>query len=526
MPLRVRDIDVERKFCQELKMEALQRVIPRETIDAVLTQYDAQAARVRKLSMLVVVWVVLAMHLYPRVSIPALLAKLGHGLRLLWPELTETYPTASALTYRRYQLGAPPLAALFHQICVPLATPDTPGAFRGRFRLMAIDGSVKDLPDTAANVAAFGRHGTDRGAAAFPQLTMVTLTECGTHAVVDAGFWPCHTSERVGALRLLRSVGPGMLLLVDRGLYSFAMLARTRERGAHVLFRVPAGPKFPPVRVLADGSTLVWVEETTPSGKKTGQRLLMRLIEYTLTDPARPGDVERHRLLTSLLNPRRHPAQELAELYHERWETELTIDEQDTHQRLVNQPLRSQKPVGVIQELYGMLLAHYAIRFLMHEAALGAQIAPTRLSFVHALRVVEDALSDFEIPAPELLPWYVARLLQDIAAGRLPARRNRICPRVVKRKMSKWPLKREEHRRVPQPSCSFQEAIVLICPSLAPNSVRVRAGRHEGGPAAGGEPFLRDRRHSTLRRAPPWQSLPPLWPVVAPRPTPPWPCSA
>jgi hypothetical protein len=462
MPLRVRDLDVERKFCQELKLEALQRVIPRETVHAVLSQHHAHAARVRKLTMGVVVWIVLAMHLYPRVAIPDLLAKLGHGLRLLWPELTETYPTASAFTYRRYQLGARPLAALFQRICVPLATPHTPGAFLGRFRLMAIDGSVKDVPDTPANVAAFGRHGTDRGPAAFPQLVVVTLTECGTHAVVDAGFWPCHTSERVGARRLLRSVGPGMLLMVDRGLYSYAMVARTRSRGAHVLFRVPAGPQFPRVRVLADGSTLVWLEETRPNGKKTGKRLLMRLVEYTLRDPGRPGDRERHRVITSLLNPQRWPAGEVACAYHERWETEITIDEQDTHQRLVNQPLRSQKPVGVIQELYGLLLAHYAIRFLMHEAALTAEVAPTRLSFVHALRVVEDAISDFEIPAPELLPLYYARLIRDIAAGRLPARRNRICPRVVKRKMSKWPLKRAEHRHAPQPSGSFRDAVRLI----------------------------------------------------------------
>lgn len=462
MPLRVRDIDVERKFCHELKLEALQGVIPRETIHAVLSEYGAHATRVRKLTMGVVVWVVLAMHLYPRVAIPDLLAKLGRGLRVAWPELSETYPTASALTYRRYQLGARPLAALFHRICVPMATPDTPGAFLGRFRLMAIDGSVKDVPDTPENVAAFGRHSTDRGAAAFPQLVMVTLTECGTHGVVDAGFWPCHTSERVGARRLLRSVGPGMLLMVDRGLYSYAMIARTRERGAHVLFRVPAGPQFRRVRVLADGSTLVWVEETTPNGKKTGQRLLMRLIEYTLADPARPGYVDRHRLLTSLLNPRRFPAREMACVYHERWETEITIDEQDTHQRLVNQPLRSQKPVGVIQELYGLLLAHYAIRCLMHAAAIRAEIAPTRLSFVHALRVIEDAISDFEIPAPEMLPLYFERLMRDIASGRLPARRQRICPRVVKRKMSKWPLKRAEHRHYPQPRGSFRDAVRLI----------------------------------------------------------------
>jgi Insertion element 4 transposase N-terminal/Transposase DDE domain len=462
MPFTVREIDPNGKFCHELRMEALQTVIPQETIERILTEQHAHATRERKLTMTLVIWVVIAMHLYARVAIGGLLAKIGHGLRLIWPGVPAALPVPSALTYRRYQLGARPLVGLFHAICRPLATPGTRGAFLGGLRLMAIDGSIKDLPDTPENDRAFGRHGTDRGPAAFPQLRLVTLTECGTHAVVDAGCWPCHTSERQGASRLLRSLGPGMLLMVDRGLYSAAMVIQTRRRRAHVLFRVPAGVKFRPLHRLADGSTLVWLEETTPRGKKTGKRRRIRLIEYPLTDPARPGHGERHRLLTSLLDPKRFPARELACAYHERWEIEITIDEQDTHQRLLSQPLRSRKSVGVIQEVYGLLLAHYAIRSLMHQAALSADVDPDRLSFVHALRVVEDAISDLEIVAPEQLPWHWVRLIAEIAAGRLPARRPRSNPRVVKRKMSNFPLKRAQHRHPPRLRGPFRDAVALI----------------------------------------------------------------
>lgn len=462
MPFTVREIDAERKFCQELRMEALQSAIPRETIHRVLTDFHAHAARERKLNMVVVVWAIIAMHLYARVAIGDLLEKIGHGLRLIWPTLPEALPVPSALTYRRYQLGARPLVALFHEVCHPIATPATRGAFLGGLRLMAIDGSVKDLPDTPENVAFFGRHSTDRGDAAFPQMVMVTFTECGTHVVVDAGCWPCHTSEHVGARRMVRAVEAGMLVMTDCGLYSFALVAAIREREAHVLCRLASNRQFQHVRALPDGSALVYAEETTPNGKKTGKRLLMRLITYTITDPARSGYQECHRLLTSLLDAVAFPAVELACAYHERWEIEITIDEQDTHQRLVNQPLRSKKPVGVIQEVYGMLLAHYAIRFLMHEAAQSVDVDPDRLSFVHALRVIEDAISDLEIPSPARLPEQWARLIREIAAGQLPPRRNRIYPRVVKRKMSKFPLKRAEHRHPPQPKGAFREAVALI----------------------------------------------------------------
>jgi hypothetical protein len=327
---------------------------------------------------------------------------------------------------------------------------------------MAIDGTVEDAPDTPENAAAFGRHYSHRGAAAFPQVRAVYLAECGTHAIIDAGFWPIHTSERKGAARMLRSVRAGMLLTVDSGLYEYDLLQATIQRKSDVLARLPGHVRAKPVQLLADGSYLARIRPSDYRRRSRGEHLLVRVIEYTFDDPGRPGYGQRHRLVTTLLDAESCPALELICAYHERWEIEVTIDEIDSHQRLLGRPLRSQRPVGVIQELYGLLIAHYAIRCLMHEAAMQAGLDPDRISFVHALRVLQNAIPEFEMTTGEQLVSLYARLLSDMAAEPLPARRNRINPRVVKRKMSDFKLKRPEHYRWPQPRRSFAEAIVVI----------------------------------------------------------------
>jgi hypothetical protein len=369
-------------------------------------------------------------------------------------------PNASAVSYRRDQVGARPVVALFHQVCQPLAEPDTPGAFLFGLRLMAIDGTTEDIPDTPANVAAFGRHESDRGPSAFPQVKGVYLVECGTHAIVDAGFWPVKTSERVGGFRVLRSVTVGMLLMWDRGFHDYDMFVQARQRGAHVLARLPGHVNPTLVRSLGDGSYLAYLQPSDYQRRKKGERLLVRVIEYTLTDPNLPGWGETHRLVTTLLDPEAYPILELICAYHQRWEIEITIDEIDSHQRLLPGPLRSRKPVGVIQELYGLLIAHYIIRTCMYQAAQQAQLDPDRLSFTGAVRVLQKAVPEFQMTAPEQLPVLYQRLLRDIARKRLPPRRLRSNPRVVKRKMSNFKLKRAEHQLWPQPTVrSFRQAI-------------------------------------------------------------------
>ena len=209
------------------------------------------------------------------------------------------------------------------------------------------------------------------------------------------------------------------------------------------------------VRVLPDGSLLAYLLPSEDARRRRGERMLVRVITYTITDPALPGYGEEHRVITTLLNPRLAPAHEVACAYHERWEVEVVIDELDTHQRLVGRTLRSLTPGGVIQELYGVLLAHYAVRVLMHEAALRVDVDVDRLSFVHALEVVRDAVAEFQMVAAEQQDALYERMLADIAAKRLPARRTRSNARVVKRKMSNFKLKRAEHWQPPKPRGTF-----------------------------------------------------------------------
>jgi hypothetical protein len=461
MGYKLREISSESKFSQALTVEVIAHIIPPTTIAGVLEAEKRFTERERKLNLVVTVFLIIMLNIYTTHSIGDVLAKMAQGLRYIWPDPDYVVPKDSAICYRRYQVGARPLVSLFHEVCQPLATPETPGAFLFGLRLMALDGTVEDVADTPVNAAVFGRHQSDRGPSAFPQVKGVYLAECGTHAIVDAGFWPCHTSERVGGFRLLRSLTPGMLVMWDRGFHDYDMFLQATRRGAHVLGRLPAHVKPIPVKTLADGSYLAYLRPSDYQRRKNGEQLLVRVIEYTLTDPNLPGYGQTHRLVTTLLDPELYPILDLICAYHERWEVEIVIDEIDTHQRLLPGPLRSLKPVGVIQELYGLLIAHYIIRTLMFEAAQQIDLDPDQLSFVGAVRILQNAVPEFQMTTPEQLPALYQRLLQDIARKRLPRRRLRSNPRIVKRKMSNFKLKRAEHLTWPQPTTAFRQAIEI-----------------------------------------------------------------
>lgn len=474
MGFKIREIDAECKFSQALTVEALERAVPQHAISQALAHHGLVSERDRKVTLELTLWLVIALHLYPSVSIAGVFRKLARGLRLLWLDPCLPLPTDSALAYRRAQLGAPPVVTLFKQVCQPIATSQTRGAFLFGLRLMAIDGTTEDVPDTPANAAMFGRHPGARGPSALPQLQGVYLVECGTHVVVDAGFWPCRTSERGGGFRLVRSVGRGMLVMWDRGFHDFDMLLAARKRQAHVLSRLPAHVKPQLLRRLPDGSELAYLLPSEDARRRRGERLLVRVISYTITDPALPGFDEQHRVITTLLNPRLASAHEVACAYHERWEVELVIDELDTHQRLVGRTVRSLTPAGVIQELYGVLVAHYAVRVLMHEAALRVDVDPDRLSFVHALEVVRDAVPEFQMVAAEQQQALYERMLADIAAKRLVARRPRWNARVVKRKMSNYKLKRPQHCHPPPLQGTFRDAVQIQPPPVLELPARKR----------------------------------------------------
>lgn len=468
MQLNLRVLDPHAALAPDLLLGAFKRLFTPERLDAALASAGVQTRRTRKLPFEIVLWLCIAMSLEADVALTHLVERLTVGLRFLWPDDTTRnafLPTKSAISQRRYQLRARPLAHLFAAVCQPLATPQTPGAFLGGLRLMAIDGHTEDVPDTPANAACFGRPSTGRGVGAFPQVRVLTLCEVGTHAIVAAGFWPVHTSEHHGARRLLRSVTPGMLVMWDRGLHEYALLEAVQARGAHVLTRLPANIQPELVRRLKDGSRLMKLRHPDPKRQRQGEHQLVRVIEYTFTDPQAPGHGPTYRLVTTLLDPKAFPARTLAGAYHQRWEHELVIDEVDTHQlgqHLLGSPLRSRKPVGVIQELYGVLLAHYAICTLMYEAALREAVAPTQLSFLRSLRIIQDSVWQFQIAAPALWEGLYRRLLDDLVHALLPERQPRAQPRVVKRKMVRFPLKRLEHQHWPQPTRPYWRSLTLI----------------------------------------------------------------
>ena len=445
-------------FSQDATLDALGRHFVPVRIDALLDAWQVREQRLRKLPMRLVVLLCIAMNLFTDESLDGVLGKLLQGARFLRPTEEGLTATASAICQRRQQLGVAPLEGLFHELCQPLASPATPGAFLFDLRLMALDGTLEEVPDSPANAAAFGRHRGGRGESAFPQVRAVYLVECGTHAICDAVFLPYHLSERAGGMTVLRSVHAGMLVLWDRGFYSYGLAHHCRAQGAHFLARLKGNLRLQRGQVLPDGSYLAEVCAHPPGTKPLG----VRILDYTLDDPARPGHGERHRLMTSLVDAAQYPAHTLIEAYHEREEIELTIDETDTHQRRPQQPLRSRTPEGVLQELFGLVLAHYAIRSVMYEAAVPLALPPTRLSFVKTVRLLRSAVFEFQLLRPSAQRHWYQRLLHEVGCAQLPPRANRTNPRVVKHKMSKFNAKHERHRAWPQPSKSFAQAIVLL----------------------------------------------------------------
>jgi hypothetical protein len=444
--------------------DALEQALPRATLRAVVAELGVAEQRCRKLPAELTVLLAISMALFPHEALGRVLVKLLRGVRLLCllrPGAPFEAATAGAICQARYQLGARPLAVLFRRVCRPLATPATPGASLFGLHTVALDSTVETVPDTPANARAFGRPTNQHGPAGFPVVRGLYLVECGTHAVLDAGFWPYATSERRVVRRLLRSIRPGMLVLWDSGLHSAELIVGVHDRGAQVLSRVPSGVRLPAYEPLPDGSYLAWLT-TGHDWQRPRQRRLVRVVEYTLTDPARAGYGERHRLLTTLLDPTRAPALDLVVGYHARWEIELTIDELDTHLLQARPRLRSQKPLGVLQELYGLLLAHYAVRALMAAAAAEAALDPRRLSFVHAVQLITDALPEFQLVEPAAHGALYARLLADLRRHQVPPRADRQNPRVLRFRRRKYPPKRPEHTPWPQPTKPFRAAIQLL----------------------------------------------------------------
>lgn len=387
-------------------LQAIALAIPGETIAAAIEHTQSERQRNRRLPTHLVVALIIAMSLWSKDSIEDVLQNLVQGLSGQLFRLSQRWkkPSKSSISEARQQVGPQVMSQLFHLVARPLATEQTPGAFLNGLRLMALDGTAFDLPDTDANARVFGYPGTRAGTeASFPKARLVLLVEAGTHLITDALLSPYRRGERRKALKLLRSVEPGMLLMWDRGLHSFKMVKATQERGSHFLGRVPKNVKFEIVQTFEDGSFLSWIAPDRKSKKKGAERIPIRVIEYTIEAK---GVEQTYRLITDLIDITDFPALLLAQEYHQRWEVENTLDEFKTHLNGRKTPIRSKYPRGVVQEIYGWLLGHWAIRSLMFQAAEQQGLSPLRLGFTGTLRVVRRAMTQFQQSTPEEIPLF------------------------------------------------------------------------------------------------------------------------
>ena len=424
---------------------------------------------------LALVMFVIGMALWSRLNQCQVWQKLVGKLSDLHPGEPESALSDAGLSGRRKALGSQCLQAVMDERCQLIAQRSSmPTAFFGRYRLMAIDGTVFNTPDTKANAAAFGRSSNQYGPGAYPQVRWVLLAECGSHAVVGLEMGHYEVSEVHGAHRLLEQVGPEMLVLVDAGIISGGFVEHVRERHAQVLGALEAGAwdHLDHQRRLCDGSVLAWVPPTRKGQAQypVHRGMWVRIISSRLTDE-RLGEVGKvYRVVTTLLNPRVAPALVLLALYHERWEIELVIDEIKTHERAQRKVLRSKTPAGVRQELYGIYLAHYAVRLLLAQAAVEAELDPDRLSFSEGLFEVSEMISlALTLEPEEASEPLLKRLRHKMAQHVLPARRLRINRREVKQIYNKYkPKKRQVPPPAPfEPEDQFLDFVHLLDP-LAP----------------------------------------------------------
>lgn len=393
------------RLTDRIGVGVLTRLIDRDLVDDVLTQTGRVERRSRLLPARVVVYYVLGLCLFFGDAYEEVMRLLVDGLRFLGSWQKEwRVPTTGAITQARQRLGAEPLRVLFERVAVPCAERGTRGAWLGSRRLMAIDGFVLDVPDTAGNDSAFGRSGGVRNPAPFPQVRVVGLGECGTHAIVAARMGPWKVDEGVFAKELIGDFEPGMLVIADRGFYSYRLWEAAADSGADLLWRMPAGPHLPIVRALADGSYESFLLDPKVRSRRANQRyrgsknieepsgIPVRVIEYEVTN--REGKGEIFCLITTIMDPEEASAAELAAAYEQRWEFESSLDEIKSHQRGRGAVLRSKSPEMIEQEIWALLLTHYAIRHLMCEAADQVDIDPDRLSFMRSLRVIRRQVTD------------------------------------------------------------------------------------------------------------------------------------
>lgn len=371
--------------------------IPRDQVDIALEETGRQSKRIRQLPAHVMIYYVIALALYMDVSYGEVLRCLLEGLAWLGePARRIRNSGRSAISQARTRLGPKPLKHLFQQLAGPIGVTKSKGVWYRDWRTVSIDGMTVDVGDTPANNEAFGRPAASRGSSAFPQIRTVGLVECGTHVLFDVRMGPYGSSEIELAREIIPALKPGMLCLADRNFYSFDLWKTAAGTRSDLLWRVKKNIILPCEKRLPDGSYLSTIYLTTKHRRRAVGGIKVRVVEYRLEGVEDPEPI--YRLMTTILDCKRAPANELAALYHERWEIENVYDELKIHLRGPRVVLRSKTPDLVEQEFYGLLLAHLAVRGLMHEAALQGNLDVDDLSFVHAVRVVKRKIPKGSFP--------------------------------------------------------------------------------------------------------------------------------
>lgn len=391
MPRSVAELPAGARITDYISLGVISKTFPQEKVNQIIGEAGKASKRQRDLPAHVVLYYVVALALYMRSSYREVLRCLLEGIQWLkGPERMVRVTGKSGISQARTRLGHEAVKRVHDEIVVPIATPQTRGAWYRRWRLVSMDGSTLDVADTEGNRSYFERPGSARGDAAFPQLRLVALVENGTHVLFASRIGGCRTAENTLADKVVEALTSGFLCLADRNFFSFALWNKARATGADLLWRMRKNAVLPVERRLDDGSYLSRIYASPKDRRKNLGGVAVRVVEYRLEGIDDTEDI--YRLTTAILDPALAPANELAALYHERWEIETAFDELKTHLKGARIVLRSKTPELVLQECYGLLMAHFAIRGLMHEAALKDDIDPDRLSFVHAVRVVKRKL--------------------------------------------------------------------------------------------------------------------------------------
>ena len=428
----------------------LTRQVPFEMVDAALEQARGTRRRVRDLPARVVVYLLLAGCLFPEMGYAQVWRRLAAGL----DGLDVAAPTASAMTQARRRLGPAPLRELFALLRGP-----SPAGARWRGLLVcAIDGTIMTVADSTANLAAYSRQrGGPNGGSGYPMLRLLILVSCGTRTVIDAAFGPVSRGEIACAAGLLGSLRSGMILLADRNFGAGPLAAKIAGTGADFLIRVRTGnssPGLPVLRRLPDGSWL----------SRFGG-IPVRVADAEITIATRAGRAASGcRLITTLTDPARYPARDLAALYHERWEIETAYLELKST-ILGGRVLRARTPAGIEQEIWALLVTYQALRTAIADAAATVPgTDPDRASFAIALHAARDqviqAAGIIAGPATDLA-GKIGRL---VLASLMPRRRLRVSPRAVKRATSKY----KARGKIDRTTCKATIAITILAAPLTP----------------------------------------------------------